>query len=178
MKISGYIEAILFTKGEPVKIEELMSMLSIDRDQIEEALVELEQHLSSGGIRLMRTDDLVTLATAPEATERIIDLEKKELGLGIGNAGMEVLTIVLYASPVSRRQIDYIRGVNSSSVIKKLVMKGMIERKRSQSGQAFIYIPTPDMMSFLGLTKIEDMTNYQTLRERFLGILGLEESET
>ncbi|MGM0482590.1 MAG: SMC-Scp complex subunit ScpB [Patescibacteria group bacterium] len=177
MKTSEYIEAILFMRGEPVTISELMSMLSIDSDQAEEAVAELEEQLSTRGIRLMRTNDYLTLATAPEASDKISALAKEELNSGIGNAGMEVLTIVLYASPISRRQIDYIRGVNSSSVLKKLTMKGMVERKKSESNQAFIYVPTPDMMSFLGLTKLEDMIYYQSLREKFLGILGADSSE-
>ncbi|MGM0629006.1 MAG: SMC-Scp complex subunit ScpB [Patescibacteria group bacterium] len=177
MKNSEYIEAILFMRGEPVKMNELMSILSIDHDQAEEAVVQLEEQLSNRGIRLMRVNDSFSLATAPEASEKISSSAKEELNSGIGNAGMEVLTIIVYASPVSRRQIDYIRGVNSASVLKKLIMKGMVERKKSENNQAFIYVPTPDMMSFLGLTKPEDMLHYEPLREKFLGILGSEDPE-
>lgn len=172
MKTADYIEAILFMRGEPVKVEELSKVLSLSSEETEIAVRELEDRLSQGGIRLMRTNDAVTLTTAPEAADLISSLVKEDITSEIGKAGMEVLTIILYASPVSRRQIDYIRGVNSSSTLKKLSMKGMVERKRSGSGLAFVYLPTADMMSFLGITKVEDMLNYQILRDRFMEILG------
>ena len=172
MKTSDYIEAILFMRGEPVKIDELSNILSLTREELEVAVDELEEKLSDGGIKLMRTEAYLTLTTAPEAADLMTSLAKEDITSEIGKAGMEVLTIIVYASPISRRQIDYIRGVNSSSTLKKLTMKGMVDRQRAGSGRAFVYVPTADMMSYLGITNVEDMVHYQTLRERFMDILG------
>ncbi len=174
MESNQKIEAILFMRGEPVKIKELSKILSLTVEEVEDSVKKLEANLSNRGIRLMRKDDSVVLTTAPEISSILQSLAQEELKSEIGKAGMEVLTIVLYTSPVSRRHIDYIRGVNSSSTIRTLVLKGLIERHKTKVGLGFTYSPTVELLAFLGLTKNEDLHHYQTLRDKFLGILNLE----
>lgn len=168
------IEAILFMRGEPVKFNELAKILTLTTEETEEALDGLERDLSGRGIRLMRKDDSFILTTAPEVTDILQTLAREELNSEIGKAGMEVLTIVLYTSPVSRRHIDYIRGVNSSSTVRNLVLKGLIERHKTKAGQGFTYSPTVELLAFLGVTKNDDLLHYQSLRDKFLGILNPE----
>jgi segregation and condensation protein B len=168
------IEAILFMRGEPVKIKELSKILSLTIEETEDSIEILETDLTNRGVRLMRKDDSVVLTTAPEISSILQSIAQEELKTEIGKAGMEVLTIILYTSPVSRRHIDYIRGVNSSSTIRTLVLKGLVERHKTKVGLGFTYSPTVELLAFLGLTKNEDLHNYQTLRDKFLGILNSE----
>ncbi|MFP4022645.1 MAG: SMC-Scp complex subunit ScpB [Candidatus Paceibacterota bacterium] len=171
MKKTSYIEALLFAKGEPMKLKEISKTLSVNTDDLEGLIKELEVELSDRGIRLMRKDDSVLLTTAPEASEILQGFAQEDLNKEIGKAGMEVLTIILYASPINRRYIDYIRGVNSSSVLRSLVLKGMVERRRAKSGQSFEYTPTADLLAFLGLSKLEDLVNYYEIRSKFIELL-------
>ncbi len=175
MEITKYIEAILFMRGEPVKKSELTRILSIPQEEITEAVEVLEKELSNRGVRLMQTGDSLLLTTAPEVSGMLQSMAKDDISSEIGKAGMEVLTIVLYASPVNRRHIDYIRGVNSSSTLRTLVLKGIVERQKTKSGQGFSYTPTAELLAFLGLSKTEDLLHYQTLRDKFLGTLNQEE---
>lgn len=174
MESKQKIEAILFMRGEPVNVKELAKILSLTTEKIEDTIKLLETDLSDRGIRLMRKDDSLVLTTAPEVSNILQSLAQEELKSEVGKAGMEVITIVLYTSPVSRRHIDYIRGVNSSSTIKNLVLKGLIERHKTKTGLGFTYSPTVELLAFLGLTKNDDLLHYQTLRDKFLSILNLE----
>ena len=174
MRTAEYIEAILFMRGEAVKVKELSKILSISEEEVEEEITILKENLKERGVRLMRTEDSLLLSTAPEASEVLKSMNAEDLGSEVGKAGMEVLTIILYCSPVNRRHVDYIRGVNSSSTLRTLVLKGLIERNKVKASQSFIYTPSVDLLSFLGLTEVKDLPDYPTLRDKFLGILDTE----
>ena len=169
------IEAILFSRGDRVKINNLAEMLSVSVGEVDTALYDLEKNLESTGLRLMRLDDSVTLTTAPECSEVLRSAVFKDVNADIGKAGMEVLTIILYTSPINRNQIDYIRGVNSSSSLRSLILKGMIEKRKATFGQGYEYLPSFDMLSFLGVSKLEDIDDYDKLRAKFLSVLSSEE---
>ncbi len=128
MNLSAKIESILYYKGEPIKIKGLSKMLDVKEGEINDAIRELEENLSQRGVRLMRKDDELMLATAPEVSKLIESVRKEELSRDIGKAGRETLSIILYKAPVQRSEIDYIRGVNSAFIIRNLMIRGLIER--------------------------------------------------
>lgn len=174
MRNAEYIEAILFMRGEPVKVKEFSKILSISEEEVKEGITLLKESLTERGIRLMRTGDSIILSTAPEASDVLKSMNTEDLATEIGKAGMEVLTIILYCSPVNRRHVDYIRGVNSSSTLRTLVLKGLIERNKFKTNQSFIYTPSFDLLSFLGLSEVKNLPDYDLLRDKFLGILDAE----
>lgn len=167
LELPQKIESVLFFKSEGASIDELSKTVGSDKSEVENALNKLEEELSSRGIRLMRKDKKVRLVTAPEAGELIESLLKEELDRDLGKAGLETLSIVLYYGPVSRGEIDYIRGVNSSFILRNLMVRGLVERvtKKSDS-RIYIYKPTFELLSHLGVTKIEELPNYTEMREK------------
>lgn len=161
MSLEHKIESVLFYRGEPVETKELQKFLKTDKATFEAALSALEQSLAGRGVRLMRTADSVMLATAPEASELIQSLIKEELLRDIGKAGIETLAIVLYLGPVTRSRIDYIRGVNSSFIVRNLMVRGLIERvPHPEDSRAFNYQPTMELLAHLGVAKVEDLPEY------------------
>ena len=84
---------------------------------------QLEQDLKGRGLSLVRTDDEVMLGTAKEFSGLIEDLAKEELSRDLGKAGLETLSIVLYLGPITRADIDYIRGVNSQFILRALLIR-------------------------------------------------------
>src|SRR4051812_45103329 len=116
MTLSSSIEAILFWKGEAVSIKKLASLLEKPEDEIRTGLAELEQKLEGRGLQIVYKEDEVMLGTASELSPVIEKLTKEELMRDLGKAGLETLSIILYRGPVSRRDIDYIRGVNSNFI--------------------------------------------------------------
>lgn len=160
MEITQKIEALLFFKGEPVTVGFLADVLKAPEAHIRETLLLLEQSLSSRGIVLMQNGDEYMLGTAPAAGELIEKLIKEELNRDLGKAGIETLTIVLYRGPISRTEINYIRGVNSNYILRNLLIRGLIE-KVDQSGRSTVYRPTFELLSYMGISRVEDLPDYE-----------------
>ena len=152
MKLESKIEAILFWKAEPVTTKELASLLGEDVEKVETAVENLHNDLKGRGITLVQWQDEITLGTANSASEIIESLTKEEFGKNLGKAGLETLSIILYHGPLSRAEIDYIRGVNSQFILRNLLVRGLIERIDNPKDQrSFLYKPSLEMMSYLGI---------------------------
>lgn len=172
MNLSAKIEAILFWKSEPMSIKRISVALEESEENIKAAIPELEQSLISRGIRVIQKDDELTITTAPEMASVIEKLTKDELSKDIGRAGLETLSIILYYGPISRRDVDYIRGVNSNFIIRNLLVRGLVEKIEDKKDQrVFLYKPTFDLLAHLGISKIEDLPDYQSVRSEFTSFI-------
>ena len=169
MNLESKLEALLFFKGEPMAKKKIQAALECTSEELENALKTLETALSGRGLRVMQNGDEIEMRTAPEAGDFITKLAKEELSRDLGKAGLETLTIILYKSPIKRSEIDYIRGVNSSFIIRNLLIRGLIERVAEKEGQGrgYSYKPTIDLLAHLGVAKIEDLPEYMTVKAEF-----------
>ena len=160
------IESILFFKNEPVKIKWLETTLKKSQEEVSEALIELKSALSGRGIVLMELDDKVALRSAPEYSETLSRLRKEELSRDLGKAGLETLSIILYRSPITRAEVDYIRGVNSTFIIRNLLVRGLIEKvSNPKDARSFLYQPTFSLLSLLGISNITELPEYEDVRK-------------
>ena len=162
MKLEQKIEAILFFKNEPVSVAEISSTLEAGQDSVREALASLGESLKDRGIVLVFDGDKASLGTHPDASQIVEKLQKDELSRELGRAGLETLAIVLYRAPVSRREIDHIRGVNSGFILRNLMVRGLIERTEGIAGErSFSYKPTLKLFEHLGISRKEDLPDYE-----------------
>jgi len=172
MNLEVQIEAILFWKGEPVHIRDLARILNVSTEEIQNTLTVLAEKLSSRGVVLVSSNDSFELRTNPETSELIESLQKDDLNKDLGKAGLETLAIVLYQGPVSRAQIDFIRGVNSTFILRNLLVRGLVEKVANpEDKRAFLYQITHDALGFLGVTKKEDMPEFNAVQaeiEKFM----------
>lgn len=176
--LSKDLEAILFWKGEPVTIKKLSQILGKTEEEISLALKELKEKLEHRGVNLITKDDEVTLGTSKDTSELIEKLRKDELVRDLGRAGLETLSIIIYKSPLSRAEIDYIRGVQSTFIIRNLMIRGLIEKIPNPKDQrSFLYRPSFDLLSFLGVTKIEEMPEFLKVKEEFESYKNNQEPE-
>ena len=165
MNISSQLEAILFWKAEPVSFKKLATLLNVDIQAIKTGIQELETALKGRGITLVQTEEDVMLGTSPELSSLIEQLTKDELVRDLGKAGLETLSIILYQGPISRADVDYIRGVNSQFIIRNLLVRGLIERVDNPTdARSFLYVTTLQLLSQLGLSKREDLPEYDRVR--------------
>jgi len=177
MDISSQIESILFWKAEPITIEKLSSLLNVDTNTIKTSLIELEKKLIGRGITLIQNDNEVSLVTSKENAGLIEQITKEELNKDLGKAGLETLSIILYEGPISRSEIDYIRGVNSQFILRALLIRGLVERIESQEhARVFLYKPTLELMSHLGISKIGELPDYEKIRMEIESFKKNEES--
>jgi len=166
MSLDVKIEAVLFWKAEPVALSKLAKIFSVTPEEIKASLAVLESKLAGRGVSLLHKDDEVALRTSPSASTLIKDLTKEELTRDLGKAGLETLSIVLYKGPLSRREIDYIRGVNSNFILRNLLVRGLVEKIDNPKDQrSFLYRPTFDLLSYLGISRIDDMPEYSSVKK-------------
>ena len=157
------IEAVLFWRAEPIAKKKLAEFLHVSLKEVETELTTLAAGLAGRGIVLVKKDDEVMLGSAPECSDLIQELTKEELNKDLGKAGLETLSIVLYFGPIVRSEIDYIRGVNSTFVLRNLLVRGLLERVVNKEDQrSFLYKPTFQLLSFLGLTDLHNLPEYET----------------
>ena len=167
MELEKQIEAILFYTAEPTKLSFLAKTLEVKLPLVEEALKNLTQSLVERGIRLVVHNEEASLVTAPELGELIEKIIKEERERDLGRAGIETLTIIAYKGPVTKKEIEYIRGVNSQYALRNLLLRGLIERGVSKEDERMVvYNITSDTIRFLGLNSISDLPEYQASREQ------------
>ena len=164
MTLEHKIEALLFYKGEPVTLQELSEITNETEEAVKTAVETLQHSLESRGLRVIILEDKVELRTAPEISEMILNLEKEELSRPLGKAGSETLSIILYRGPVTRAEIDYIRGVNSTFILRNLLIRGLVEKVHNPKDQrSYLYKPTLDLLAHLGIKQIEELPDYESI---------------
>jgi len=137
MALDVHIEGLLFYKATPVSKVSVMKLFSCTPEELHDALETLRERLQAGATRLLESEGDIQLVTAPELSELITSLQKTELTGDIGKAGAETLAIILYREPVTRATIDRVRGVNSSFILRTLLMRGLIERETVKGTQHY-----------------------------------------
>lgn len=164
MNLENLIEGILFIKGEPVSIGELVKLTREQKPRILEALDTLGKSLQSRGIVLVQTDEEVTLATAQSIAGSIEVIQKEELNKELSKASLETLSIILYMNGATRSEIDYVRGVNSSFILRNLMIRGLINKKIDEKDtRRFIYTASIDALSFLGVQKVSELPQFDSV---------------
>ena len=165
MTLDAYIEAILFFKGTSVSVSFHAKVLGKKTEEIENALIILSQKLSDRGLVLSRYEDQVSLGTGPKASAFIETLIREDLSKDIGKAGLETLSAIIYKGPISRGEVDYIRGVNSSFIIRNLLIRDLVEKVKNPKDQRItLYSPTLKLLSYLGLKNFDEMPQYKEIR--------------
>jgi segregation and condensation protein B len=150
------LEAILLVSGEAAPLDRLRSALGCSEPALEDALTALADKLSSRGIRLQRGRDGVSLVTAPEfagPVERYLGIQSASRPTA---ASLETLAIVAYRQPVSRIQIEEIRGVNCERILRSLVAQGLLEEvgRGTGLGRPVLYGTTDDFLQRFGLQAV------------------------
>ena len=162
--LEAKIEAVLFIHGEPVRLKKLASVTKASETQIEKALDSIKERLDSEdrGLDLMRGKDEVQLVTAPELTEVVEKLTKEELDTKLTPAALETLSIIAYLGPCTRALIDYVRGVNSSFMLRTLMVRGLVERMddRGKTG-GYAYQTTFDFLKHMGVSTSKELPEYE-----------------
>jgi len=171
LDLASKIESVLFWKAEPQSIKILAKLLEAPAEEIGVAIKQLESSLIGRGIRLAEKGNEVALVTAPEFGSIAEKLAKDEFTGELGRAGLETLATVIYRAPVPKAEIDYIRGVNSSFILRHLAIRGLVEKVGTNK-----YQPTFEAMSWLGITKIADLPDYEKFNSQIDDFLKSEEN--
>lgn len=171
-ELVGAIEALLFIYGEPMKIKKLAELSGTEEKNVKEALLLLGEKMkeTGRGLNLVVLDDKATLSTKQEFSNLVKKVVKEELDSDLTPASLETLAIVAYLGPVSRTHIDYIRGVNSSFILRNLMVRGLVSRETDKNEQTgFLYNITFDFFKHIGINSQEELPDFSKYRDIIKG---------
>ncbi len=159
LALAAQIESLLFVAAEPVTPGQLAAALETTNAEVSLALDELDASLRIRGLRLQRHSGRVQLTTAPEAAEAIERFLGLEAASHLSRAALETLAIIAYQQPVTRPQVDSIRGVNSDGVMRSLLSKGLIQEggRAEGPGRPILYSTTPEFLGHFGLNSLNEL---------------------
>ncbi|MEK9151650.1 MAG: SMC-Scp complex subunit ScpB [Patescibacteria group bacterium] len=167
LHIAAALESLLFVSGEPLSFGRLAKTLRADEDDVAahlRALSEKYAHDAQCGLQLVVKDRKAMLATKPENAAFIESLTKSSLQEHLSKPALEVLAIVAYRTPITRAEIEAIRGVNCSFTLRNLLLRDLIERQGNPAdARGYIYLPTFRFLQSLGLKNAGELPDHATL---------------
>lgn len=169
--IKSCLESLLFVSGEPMSFGSLGKVLGEKENVIKEKAEELaeEYHSRQGGLRLVIENGKAQMVTAGENSEAVEKFLKIDIEGDLSRSALETISIVAYRGPISRADIEEIRGVNTSFTLRQLAIRGLVEKiDNPNDARAYLYRLSFDFLRHMGLEKISDLPKYQELREREL----------
>lgn len=157
--LTALVEAILFVSPEPINANQIGALLDVTPRVVKTAIEELNGLYAGRGIRLQHHNGKVQITSAPEAAHIIEGLLELETTSTLSQAALETLSIVAYQQPITRPQIDSIRGVNSDGVLRTLLSKGLIDDvgRAEGPGRPILYSTTTEFLKYFGLASYEEL---------------------
>lgn len=173
MELKSKIESILFVSGEPVSLKRLISVLGASEDEIRNAVAGLKEEYKIRGLAIMEKDGEWQMGTNPVNAELIEKLIKSDFTEDLTRAALETLTIIAYKGPMTRSEVEFVRGVNSSFTVRNLLMRGLVERiENPKDARSYLYKISFDFLKHLGISSVSEIPSYEEMRIRAEEVLG------
>ena len=163
-KLESQILSILFVASKPVALKELKNTLDIEESEIKQAIAQIVARNASSGIILLAHNDKLQLSSNPDHSPLVKKFLSLELREKLTDTALETLAIILYRQPVSKSEIENIRGVNSQYIIRHLLIRGLIEKTGSTSDKRVqLYKTTLEFMQHLGINDMKELPDFEEL---------------
>ncbi|AVQ36150.1 SMC-Scp complex subunit ScpB [Staphylococcus kloosii] len=151
---NGILEALLYTAGdEGIEERQLLEILEYDQSTLHELISNYE----SPGLLIQKFGTTYVLTTKKEASEYVEKLVEQKANMKISQAAMEALSIIAYNQPISRSDIEMIRGINSDGAVKTLIAKGLVEAKEEDASRSHQLYTTNLFLNVFGIENIDDL---------------------
>ncbi len=165
MNLKANLEAILFVSLKPLSISKLASICEVKNKEVEEALKELgnDYQERGSGLALVENNSNYQLTTARTSSELIKRYLKDETSGELSQPSLETLTIISYRSPITKVELEKIRGVNCSLIIRNLLLRGLIEESFDKKKNENVYFLSHDFLRFLGISSVKELPDFSKL---------------
>jgi segregation and condensation protein B len=166
MNLDALLESVLFATAQPMSVKKLAELASADTKDVEEALKTLQSRLeaSGSGTTIVRSGQMAELVTHPDAAGLVRSVLKQEMQGELTKPSLETLAILAYRGPLTRPEIEQIRGVQSALILRNLLLRGLIEQKEDARLGQPIYAATVAFYKHIGVNGPEQLPDYETLR--------------
>ena len=167
MTLASTIESLLFVSSQPVSVSQLKKLTGAKKADIDAALkglAEAYEEKKHSGILLMVSGDRYQLVSHPDNAKAVKVFLKSDVTGELTDPALETLAIVAYRGPITKPELEQIRGVNCGLILRNLLIRGLIERIPSASKQLLPkYLVTHEFIRFLGVSSVEALPEYETL---------------
>lgn len=162
--LTSQIESLLFVSNKPLTVKTIAKFTGATAEAITQSLQELAQIRANSGVVLLDTGSEYQLATNSENSELVRGFLNSDLRESLTDATVEVLAIIAYRQPISKAEIESIRGVNSQYSIRALLMRGLVEKiPNPNDSRSSLYQVTTEFLQQLGITSIADLPSFDDL---------------
>ena len=160
------IESILFVASKPLSIKKIGKVIGIDDKQVEQYLKELvnRYNYNGSGIVIMCNNSEYQMVSCPDNRELTEKFVKSESSGELTRPQLETLTVISYCGPITKPELEQIRGVNCSLIIRNLLLRGLVQETDAKSILS-TYEVTIDYLRHLGIKTVEELPNYQELHK-------------
>lgn len=159
------IESLLLVATRPLSLKKIAEQTAVTVGDVEATIEALKVKFNTedSGIHVLQHGTTVQFVTSPEVSAMITEYLKEEQAGELTRPALETLTIIAYRGPISKIQLDTIRGVNCSLILRNLMIKGLVDAKSGKDKYQTTYSVTSDFIRFLGLTDITQLPDYEQL---------------
>jgi segregation and condensation protein B len=173
-QIKSKIESLLFISAKPMALSQLVDLLKDDKDKVMKAGDELVEDYKSNqrGIQIIKNGSKYQMVSSPENAQLVQEFIKDETTGELSRPSLETLTIIAYRGPISKAELNQIRGINCALILRNLLIRGLIEVKNIKSaseeeadGQSEMYSVTFDFIRFLGINDVKELPDYEKLSQ-------------
>jgi len=171
------IQSILFVASKPLTVAELSKAVKMPSSEVEAGLKTLETQLAESGLSLISNEGKYSLGTSTTGAELVRAFLHTEQNGELTRPALETLTIVAYRGPVTKPEIEQIRGVNCSLILRNLLVRGLVEEGKDEKGE-LTYSVTHAFLAHLGLTSTSSLQDYEALRNHPELVKALQELKT
>ena len=163
-ELLSQIESLMFVSHKPLTLKQLVKFTGAQEGAVREALAQLSAERTGRGIVLLEASDGYQLATNSENSEVVKNFLNADLREALTEATVEVLAIIGYRQPISKAEIEAIRGVNSQYSLRALLMRGLIEKvPNPHDARGSLYQITTEFLQQMGITSVADLPDFQEL---------------
>lgn len=171
MNLKSIIETILFVRADPTDIKTFVRVTKHSVKEVRGALEELTREYADRGIVILHNNDSWQFGSNPNNVSYVENLTKNEFTQELSRSAFETLAIIAYKGPMSRAEIEYMRGVNSSFTIRNLLMRGLIERvENPKDARSYLYHITFDFLKHFGLTNMNQLPRFEEFKKQVIEI--------
>ncbi|RKD34543.1 SMC-Scp complex subunit ScpB [Thermohalobacter berrensis] len=168
-EIKSIIEALLFTWGDPLSLEDIASIIEIDKNKVKEIIDSMidEFNYQRRGIQIIQMNNKYQLSTRPEHYDWIKKLCSPKKNKSLSNAALETLSIIAYKQPITKAEIESIRGVKCDKALSTIIEKNLVKEvgRLEKTGRPILYGTTDEFLKYFGLKSLNDLPQIDKLSD-------------
>lgn len=165
MSLSSQLESLLFLSTKPLGIKKLAQMTGSEANAVRDTLAQLmiEYNTAKRGMRIIQNTNEYQMTTAPEHAELVAAFVEEDLHGALTRPQLETLTVIAYRGPITKNELEQVRGVHCGLILRNLLMRGLVQTEEDATKLQMVYTVTMDFLRTLGIHSVEELPDYAAL---------------